>query len=426
MAYVPKVWVDGVSRVDADALNDIERGIDVAHDLAEAARAVADGKYSVPGGNVDPEIPEADLALAVRNKLNALGAGGPASVGWAGVNTQTVPYTIQATDAGKLIRMDLAAAGTLSLPSDAEAAIPIGAQIGFTQSGAGQISVVSSSGAIGAPGVRTSTAYVNNSTSALKYDVPMPGGIQDTDTVAVIFELATTNAAVTWPTMPPGFAVYDLGIGPSGAGLWVLLDTNVLASEYPADGIKSFTHGHTGTPVAGVVLVLSDADLVAPFHATVGTPAYGSSTGSTGTTPSMTTAVAGALEIAIKGSSTGATVTSPSDPSTKASESITALQKVATNNSTANSQVTVSHGALGGLPNGTVVGGRGHTKPLNPDGTTQSQYGGARTIVAAPKSGQSVRIDVASAGTKTAAQHAEGVATKVAANRWLVNGFLTA
>lgn len=64
------------------------------------------------------------------------------------INAQTATtYTLVASDAGKLVTLDNAAAVTLTVPQDSDATIPVGTYVDVMQLGAGQVTVVAGSGA---------------------------------------------------------------------------------------------------------------------------------------------------------------------------------------------------------------------------------------------------------------------------------------
>ena len=61
-------------------------------------------------------------------------------------NAQTVSYTTVLADAGKLIEMNNASANNLTVPLNATVAYPVGTQINILQTGAGQTTIVATSG----------------------------------------------------------------------------------------------------------------------------------------------------------------------------------------------------------------------------------------------------------------------------------------
>lgn len=61
---------------------------------------------------------------------------------FSGVNTQTgTAYTLVESDRGKVVLMSNAAANTLTIPSNASVAFPVGTVIGVLQDGAGQTTI---------------------------------------------------------------------------------------------------------------------------------------------------------------------------------------------------------------------------------------------------------------------------------------------
>lgn|SRR5690348_9533699 len=61
-------------------------------------------------------------------------------------NRQTASYTLVASDAEKLVEMNVAGANNLTVPPNSEVAFDIGTQILISQYGAGQTSIVAGSG----------------------------------------------------------------------------------------------------------------------------------------------------------------------------------------------------------------------------------------------------------------------------------------
>ncbi|MPM13893.1 hypothetical protein SDC9_60253 [bioreactor metagenome] len=55
-------------------------------------------------------------------------------------------HTLELTDAGKLILMNLTAAGTLTIPANASVAFPVGTELELCQYGAGALTVAAASG----------------------------------------------------------------------------------------------------------------------------------------------------------------------------------------------------------------------------------------------------------------------------------------
>jgi hypothetical protein len=73
------------------------------------------------------------------------------------ISSKTAAYTLVATDVGTLVEINMASANTLTVPTNASVAYPIGAQINLLQTGAGQVTVAGVSGAVtvnGTPGLK--------------------------------------------------------------------------------------------------------------------------------------------------------------------------------------------------------------------------------------------------------------------------------
>jgi hypothetical protein len=60
----------------------------------------------------------------------------------AGILTKNLNHTLELTDAGRTLDMDVATANTVTIPTNASVAFLIGTQIAFVQTGAGQTSFV--------------------------------------------------------------------------------------------------------------------------------------------------------------------------------------------------------------------------------------------------------------------------------------------
>lgn len=64
------------------------------------------------------------------------------------LNTRTSSYTLALSDANKVVEMNVANANTVTVPSNASVAFPIGTLIGIDQIGAGQTTIVPGSGVV--------------------------------------------------------------------------------------------------------------------------------------------------------------------------------------------------------------------------------------------------------------------------------------
>lgn len=65
-----------------------------------------------------------------------------------GINIQTTSYTFVLADQLYYVRMGSATAQTITVPTNASVAFPIGTELSFEQSGTGQLTVVAASGVI--------------------------------------------------------------------------------------------------------------------------------------------------------------------------------------------------------------------------------------------------------------------------------------
>jgi len=105
----------------------------------------------------------AETVTGSSNALSVHPAGLTATRGlYVGINAQTgTTYAPVLTDQGKLVTCTNAAAITVTLPSNATTAFPIGTQIDFAGMGAGKITFVAGSGAtaVGTPSLVTRAQY---------------------------------------------------------------------------------------------------------------------------------------------------------------------------------------------------------------------------------------------------------------------------
>lgn len=78
-------------------------------------------------------------------------------------NAQTgTSYTLVLADAGKLVELNNAAAITLTIPTNASVAFPVGTQVNILQTGAGQVTVSGAGVTInGTPGLKLRTQWAS-------------------------------------------------------------------------------------------------------------------------------------------------------------------------------------------------------------------------------------------------------------------------
>jgi len=63
-----------------------------------------------------------------------------------GINTRTGSYTLVVSDRGKVIEMNVGSANTLTIPANADAALPVGTQVTVIQYGTGQTTIAAAAG----------------------------------------------------------------------------------------------------------------------------------------------------------------------------------------------------------------------------------------------------------------------------------------
>jgi hypothetical protein len=96
---------------------------------ASSPPATSDQVVAVIGGTTDNLVSVGQLQ------------GAPVSI-----NTQTASYTLVLGDAGKIVEMNVASANTLTVPTNASVAFPIGTNITINQNGAGLTTIVAAGG----------------------------------------------------------------------------------------------------------------------------------------------------------------------------------------------------------------------------------------------------------------------------------------
>ena len=123
---------------------------------AVGAAAAEHASQHGPNGS-DPVTP---IAHASRHASGGADALSPANIGAASLSdgkvspeqasaailTYTANRTLELSDAGKLILMNLSSAGTLTIPANASVAFPVGAELELCQYGAGALTVAAASG----------------------------------------------------------------------------------------------------------------------------------------------------------------------------------------------------------------------------------------------------------------------------------------
>ena len=76
----------------------------------------------------------------------ATGAAGAPGYRYTGINARTSGYTPTAADEGRLVTLSSSSAVTVTLPTDASEAIPVGGSIDFAAIGTGMVTFAGASG----------------------------------------------------------------------------------------------------------------------------------------------------------------------------------------------------------------------------------------------------------------------------------------
>ena len=175
MPFTPKDWSDSPSTltpITAAELERIEQGVADAHTTADAAAPKASPTFTgtVSGvtkahvglGNVDnTSDANKPVSTAQQTALN-LKADSSTRGLYVGVNAQTgTTYAPVLADQGKLVTCSNAGAITVTLPSNATQAFPVGTQVDFVVLGAGMVTFVAGSSATvnGTPSLVTRAQY---------------------------------------------------------------------------------------------------------------------------------------------------------------------------------------------------------------------------------------------------------------------------
>jgi hypothetical protein len=96
----------------------------------------------VPNGGTTGQV----LAKNSNTNLDTHWIDQPSSNPPRSINTQAASYSLQLSDAGGIVEMNVATANNLTVPDNATVALPIGSQIDISQYGAGQTTVVAAAG----------------------------------------------------------------------------------------------------------------------------------------------------------------------------------------------------------------------------------------------------------------------------------------
>lgn len=137
MTYTPTTFVNGVTAYNATEANKMGSGIQAAHTLVDRFDQTA------MAGAGEPQV------LSYYQGNAKWGPRSLQSTDIPGVVTGTITgttYTLVLTDAGKEKETTNAGAVTITVPTNATVAFPVGTIIAFCQYGAGQVTLVGASG----------------------------------------------------------------------------------------------------------------------------------------------------------------------------------------------------------------------------------------------------------------------------------------
>ena len=242
---------------------------------------------SAVGGTLD-DLTDVDLTTLARidfdvlRFINGTANWEPRSQGWLGINDQTgTTYTTVIGDAGYLIRLDNAAAITLTIPTNASVAYPVGTIMYFRQVGAGTVT-------IGGGGVTFNSpddlimGVTDESMKIIKVDTDEWDVVKDIDTVsaAVPFRFTvavsdettsiTTGTAKITFRMPAAVTLTDVRASltvTSSAGL-PTVDINESGATILSTKI-TIDVGELTSVTAAAAPVISDADLADDAEMTI-------------------------------------------------------------------------------------------------------------------------------------------------------------
>lgn len=321
---------------------------------------------------------------------------------------KSTSYTLALADAGTYLRMNLPSAGSLIVPTDAEVNFPIGTEVRVSQQGFGQITVTPT---VPAGSVTLNVSRDWDTTDDLtnpartSFDIPMPDGIKDGDTICLVAAIA--DSAVNWG-VPAGFEQRSSNIGPSGLVQTLFIAKNVKAADFPIGSTRTFTSGlATALPCCAVIAAFSGAHPINPID--ILAPAGADST-NTLTAPAATTNSAKVLEVSICAMGSGTTANLRVTPPT----GITAIQDVSSNTTDKNISIGMSYVTTAFASSGSAIGNRTWTG----SGTNKS----AMTLGLKPAG--TAAINSFEYTYRTAGRGASFVLTKVGANEWDVDGLL--
>lgn len=153
----------GVSARDFDEPNDHVNDTTSAHGLTIANVVTLAGTQTltnktITGGTVNPTTLQQGgvQAVTTTDTQTLTNKTITAPISTVATNPQTASYTLVLGDASKIVEVSNAAGTTLTIPTNASVAFPVGTQIVVLQTGAGQVTVAGAAGVTvnGTPGLK--------------------------------------------------------------------------------------------------------------------------------------------------------------------------------------------------------------------------------------------------------------------------------
>lgn len=215
------------------------------------------------------------------------GAQGPAGTAGSFATAQTInaqtgtTYTAQTSDAGKVVTLTNASAITVTVPTNASAAIPVGTHVDFIQTGAGQVTFAGAGGVTvsATPGLSTRAQYsactllkTGSDTWQLVGDLASSTDAAEVITVPVSDETTTIQAGTSKFTFRMPFA---MTLSSVRASLGTYSSSGVVTVDINEGGVSilstklTIDAGEKTSTTAATPAVLSDTGLADDAEITV-------------------------------------------------------------------------------------------------------------------------------------------------------------
>ena len=130
--------LSGDVTVNSSGVTAIASGVIVNADVSNSA-AIAYSKLNLSGSITSADIVDGTI---VNGDISSTAAIDQGKIADTTIDTKTSNYTLVLGDKNKIVEMNLAGANTVSVPTNASVAFPVGSQITITQYGAGKTQVV--------------------------------------------------------------------------------------------------------------------------------------------------------------------------------------------------------------------------------------------------------------------------------------------